>query len=258
MKSISLASLGLLICLAATPVQAQSSMFGSGSVSNRNSAGAMSPSSGFSGFGTGGSGLGGLGGGMGGGGLAGLAGMAGLGGNTGGLGNLAANRGNGGIGTGNQQGGFVGRNANPNQFIGANANTGGNNGMNQGQFQGNQRQGNRGGARSLFSQNGNEFNQNNSAQTQAPILRARQKIAFNYAQNQLHTRQPQLQMKFTKLVQRNEALQNVAIAAENNTVILRGEVSSAADARLAEKLVRLEPGVRAVQNELTYPDQSAE
>jgi hypothetical protein len=245
-----------LSAFAATPVAAQSmSMFGNGSVSNRNSAGMMAPSGGFSGFGTGG-GLGGMGGGLGG------MGGGGMSGGFGGLGNLAGNRGGGagggGFGATNNQGGFVGRNLDPSQFIGANSNTGGNNGMNAaGQFLGNQGQrqgqGNRA-ARGANLPNFNNAERNNSGQNQPTPLRARQKIAFEYPQIQPDARQTRMQTRFSKLVQRNEALRNVSLAADDgNTIVLQGEVASASAARLAEKLVRLEPGVRNVRNELTYP-----
>ncbi len=41
------------------------------------------------------------------------------------------------------------------------------------------------------------------------------------------------------------------VAGEAGAVTLKGEVSSDSDRRKAERLIRLEPGVRSVVNELT-------
>lgn len=216
---------------------------------------------GFGGMG----GLGGMSGGMGGmgggfGGMGGNSGFGGMGNNRGGMG--------GGFGA-NAQGGFVGRNTNPNQFIGMNQNTGGNaQGMNglQSMFGG---QGGNRGLGSLGGRGGNspvlnnfDQNQNNSAQNQQQSLRARQKVAFTYTNPRtisnigIHTH---VQQRFGKLTERNVAMKNVQFATEgSSTVVLRGQVASQSDAKLAEKLVRLEPGVRSVRSELTFPAPSAD
>lgn len=49
---------------------------------------------------------------------------------------------------------------------------------------------------------------------------------------------------------------NVQVITRGNTVILRGTVQDAEEARLIEGMTRLTPGVFAVQNELTYPGSS--
>jgi hypothetical protein len=267
--------------LAASTAMAQSSMFGSGSVSNRNSMGGMtSPSSGFSGMG-GMGGLGGMGGGFGGmgGGFGGMGsgmgggmgnGFGGMGGNSGfgGMGGMGNNRGGTGAGFGNMgnaQGGFVGRNANANQFIGMNQNTGGNGqGMNGLQSLMGGQGGNRGlgglGSRGANpAPNNFDQNQNPQGQSQQPSLRARQKIAFSYPKPRVAGIHTQVQQRFGKLTDRNVAMKNVRFATEGSgTVVLRGQVASQADARLAEKLVRLEPGVKSVRSELTFPAPAVE
>jgi hypothetical protein len=44
---------------------------------------------------------------------------------------------------------------------------------------------------------------------------------------------------------------NIRVVASGQTIILRGRVPNARDRRLAEALIRLEPGVRAIRNEIT-------
>jgi osmotically-inducible protein OsmY len=46
---------------------------------------------------------------------------------------------------------------------------------------------------------------------------------------------------------------NVEAITSGNEVTLRGTVASAEEARLIEGMTRLTPGVRSVNNELTFP-----
>jgi hypothetical protein len=172
--------------------------------------------------------------------------------------NFGANSGmggaNAGMGMGAQgQGGFIGRGAN--QYVGMNAMTGGNM---QGGFNGGGQNflgGNRGG--SGFNQrNGQNFNQNGSQQQQLVPIRAQQRIAFDYPKLATPAMQAQMETRFNKLTIKYPAMRAVAFATDDAGVVtLRGEVKSASAARLAENLVRLEPGVKSVQNELTFPEE---
>ncbi len=243
------------LSLAASPLAAQSnSMFGSNSVSNRGSSASGASGFGGSGFGSqgssfGSSGFGGLGGS---GGLGGLGdgGVGGAGGNRGGTG-----FGNSGSGSGNNQGanqaGFVGRNVNPNQFIGLNTLTGGN----QGQLN-NGRQNLLG---ALGNRNANlsgqqNLNPTNSGQNQPTPLRARQKIAFEYSKPQPAAIHSAVQLRLGKFSSRNALLKNITVSVDDRGVaVLHGDAGSASTARLAENLVRQEPGVKSVRSELTYP-----
>lgn len=56
-----------------------------------------------------------------------------------------------------------------------------------------------------------------------------------------------LQRRLTRL----EPLSSVAVTIEGHQAVLRGLVATAHDRDLAEQLIRLEPGIDAVQNELT-------
>jgi hypothetical protein len=256
-----------LACLIANSAWGQNtSMFGRSSVSNRGSS--MGTGSGFgssfggmSGFGSGGlgsfgGGLGGFGGGMGGFGSTGLGGQ-GFGGMRGGSGFGNQNMGLGGA----AQGGFVGRNTDASQFVGRNANTGGA----QGQFgAGNRntnlnRQNSTGGLGGrnlgLNLDQGLNANQGGAASNQVPMLRAPQRVAFEFTRPQPTSFASNLQKHFNKLTARNEALKNVTLSVEDDgTAVLQGEAASLAAARLAERLVRLEPGVKNVRSELTVPE----
>jgi len=48
---------------------------------------------------------------------------------------------------------------------------------------------------------------------------------------------------------------NITLSMDGGTVVLRGSAATADDARLAENMIRLTPGVREVRNELTFPVQ---
>lgn len=48
---------------------------------------------------------------------------------------------------------------------------------------------------------------------------------------------------------------NIQFQVDGTTVVLRGSVKDAEEARLVEGLVRLTPGVRLIQNQLTFPAQ---
>lgn len=268
----SLATAMAVVALMASPAPAQNSMFPKGAPSGMNMSQLMSQlnsmglggmSGGMGGM-SGGSmsgGLGGMSGGlgsisggsMGGGGMGGMSGGLGGGGvsgnNFGGT-RAGSNFGqNSGMGMGAQgQGNFVGRNAN--QFVGMNAMTGSNmqGGMNGGRqnFLG----GNRGGLNLDGQQN---FNQNGGMQQQVP-LRAQQRIAFEYPRLAHPAMQTQVETRFNKLTTRHPHIQGVKFEADDaGLVVLRGEVKSESAAKLAEKLVRLEPGVKSVRSELTFP-----
>ena len=212
----------------------------------------------------GGGGGGGFGGGGGGGGLGG--GGGGLGGGGGGLGGgLGGGMGgqtgaNGMNGMNNQNGqGFLGRNTNgQQQFLGRNTQAQGQNGMlNQMGGNNNRRAGgNRGG-------NGqNNFNNQQQQQglgvgggaaKQGPQIRPRQKIAFEHTPPHLPTVTTGLETRLNKM----KALKSPNIKLSNEpsgVLVLKGEVASQSAAKLAENIARLEPGVRSVKNELTYPE----
>jgi hypothetical protein len=103
-------------------------------------------------------------------------------------------------------------------------------------------------------QQGNQNGQNGAgSNTQnARAVRPQMVVAFNYASRAPEKTQLSLSTKFSKLANK-EQFKGVEIQMDGSTVILRGEVATDKDIRLATSLARLEPGVRKVQNELTVP-----
>jgi hypothetical protein len=66
----------------------------------------------------------------------------------------------------------------------------------------------------------------------------------------------QLQLELQGVVNRTSMVRqpaNIRVEVAGNTVILRGRVADDDERRLVEGMVRLEPGVHEVRNELTVP-----
>lgn len=247
-----LLSCGLIAatCLSSSVASAQNR----GNTGSGNTGSSAFPSNSSSQFGSGGSsGLGGAGsfGATGGSGLGGQSGSTGFGaqnglgtnGQTGfgGQNQLGANGANGGIlgRNTNQNQGILGRNV-QNQGVGGNNNLGGGRGGG-----GNRRNG-------LDTMNASGGNGGNTNQT--PLVRPRQKVAFDYPQPKTNAIQITLETRLTKLSAKIPGLKGVIVAVEDKgEVVLRGEVGTASESKLAENFLRLEPGVRTVRNELTVP-----
>jgi len=257
-RTYSLYTLATLVAglFIATPATAQSRNNNSNQLDSLNSLFNSLGGGGSSAFGASSSG-GGLGtGGLGGGGQGGN----GFGQGAGGAG--GSGFGNTGLGgAGNQQNqGFIGRNANQNGFIGRTA---------QGQMngQGNTgRQGGRqggGGNRSLdqglLSQLNGGQNGGGGGQQQPAPIRPRLKAAFDYPAANVGAVVSTAQVRFGKLSTRYPQLDQVQVSqADDGTVRLTGTVGSRDTAKLAESLLRMEPGVRKVQNDLDFPPPAPE
>ncbi|WP_010585695.1 BON domain-containing protein [Schlesneria paludicola] len=235
--------------------------FGGGGTGNQSGFGGSGGTGGFGGTGgLGGIGSGGLGGTSGRGGAGGGLG-GGLGGTTNGLGGAGGfgQTGTQGAMNGQQQGqNFLGRNTNTNQFLGRNIQ-----GQGQG-LQGNQNNGNRraGGNGNRNNNNpnnqGNQMNggQNGGGQaSQLPPVRPRQMVGFTYSKPQLAAVSTKLEVRLRKM----SSLTDVNMTVEpTGELVLRGQAASRHDAKLAEDMARMEPGVNVVRNEMTYPDPKPE
>ena len=209
---------------------------------------------GGSGLGGSGTGLGGLGGGLGGAG-GGLGGTSGLGQNTG-LGGLGGQQ-QGQLGQQGQQG-FLGRTPAEQGFLGANTQT------QQGQMGNRQQSG--GNRRAGGNRNGNPMNMANQLQqmgngnqtssgSQLPPIRPRQTLGFVYTTPSIKIVSANLGTRIIK----KPGLENVNLSVDpSGELVLKGEVASIEKAKLAENLVRLEPGVLKIRNELTYPPQPSD
>jgi osmotically-inducible protein OsmY len=149
------------------------------------------------------------------------------------------------------QGGFIGQADNAGRFVG-NQNAGTQSlqatSMSGGQFGGGQF------ASRGQGQGQNGFNQQNnfSNQQNRRTIRPQQKIAFQYPQRAQETIQTRLNTQFERLQTTRPELEGVEIVlAANNEVVLRGQVRTEEDKKLAAMYARMEPGVRSIKNELT-------
>lgn len=150
-----------------------------------------------------------------------------------------------------QDSGFIGRNGDLASFIGAveqgRGNAGGG-GSGQRSFGG-------GGARGLDAGMLNQLNGQNAGTTgpQATI-RPRLQANFTHPAPNLEVVVTQTRARFEALAVRYPHLAGIQMTQlDGGKVVLSGEVASADAAKLAASMVRLEPGVRSVQNDLTYP-----
>lgn len=155
-------------------------------------------------------------------------------------------------GANGNNGGILGRNTNQNQGIlgrnTQNQGAGGNTGLGGGGRGGGGNRGNNG----QNSQNGGGGNGTNANQT--PLVRPRLEIAFDFRLPTPVNIQTTLETRLTKLSVKTPGFKSIVLAIEDKgEVVLRGEVGSASEAKLAETMLRLEPGVRTVRNELTFP-----
>ena len=92
--------------------------------------------------------------------------------------------------------------------------------------------------------------QGNNAEPQAQV-RIRPQISFNYSTRPTPTVNSAIQTQFTRITRRGSDFSNIDFElGDAGVVVLRGTVPSDQTARLAAALVRLEPGVRTVRNEL--------
>lgn len=151
---------------------------------------------------------------------------------------------------GTNQNGFVGGRNQQQQFIGGNQRTGQQ--QNNRQDQQNNRQGN-------FGQNdfNNQNGQGQQAQDPKRAIRPQYRVAFDEPVIPAADIRSALQPQFEFLTQL-PALRGVAYELDTEgVVVLRGSVATPSQRRLAENVVKLEPGVKKVRNELTLNEPAA-
>lgn len=150
---------------------------------------------------------------------------------------------------GNAQNAFIGGRGQQQQFIGGNQRTGQQ--QNNRQQQQNNRQNNNG---------QNDNNQNGQGQqNQDPkrAIRPQFRVAFDELPRPTTEIRSTLQPRFDSLSQ-SPALRGVAYELDaEGVVVLRGIVDTPSQRRLAENVVKLEPGVKKVRNELTLNEPPA-
>ena len=105
-----------------------------------------------------------------------------------------------------------------------------------------------------FGQSGGAF----GGSSQQTILRPVHRIAFRYPQRATTAINTTLQMRFARLAARQPQFRGISVILQGDgEAVLRGTVFSAEDKRLAAHLVRLEPGVRRIRNEITVHSDTA-
>jgi hypothetical protein len=224
-------------------VHAQGSSLFSGSGVTKGGTGGISGALGGTGFGslTGG-GTGGLG-------------ASGAGGLGGALGSLTGNRGAtgagatgmGAMGAAGANSGFVGR---TNTAMAGNSRAG-------------QNAGNTGGARPTSRGGaGMDANQNQSnlanagAVKKSSSIRPRQRVAFDFNPKSSAKVATTISTRLDRISLKNPSLKQVTVAVAGNQIVLTGKVKTPEQSRLAENLLRLEPGVRSIRNELEIEQAS--
>ena len=136
-------------------------------------------------------------------------------------------------------------------------------GRNNATFAGNSRAGQvgagaGGGATRNFSRGGNsganDFRNsdfaNGGKERKTSQVRPRQRVAFDYNVKSTAVVAASATTRLGRITLKNPTLLGVDVAVQDNQIVLRGKVKTPEQARLAENLVRLEPGVRSVRNEL--------
>lgn len=155
------------------------------------------------------------------------------------------------------QNGFIGG-RNSQTFIGGNQRTGQQNQQQQQQNQFGSRN-NRGRQNQGFDPNDpNGMNRQGQGQDQDSrrSIRPQQKVAFEVPKVSNETLNTTLNTRFERIT-RQPALRSVTVDLDDEgVVVLRGEVATPAQKQLAANMVRLEPGVRKVRNELTVGEQA--
>jgi hypothetical protein len=147
-------------------------------------------------------------------------------------------------------GGFVGRGNPRGRFIGARQSTSQGGEASAVRRGGQQRPG---GVRAIGSENAQGSAENlRAAGSSQRAIRARERIAFDYTVPRPTAIKAALVAQFVVLAKRYPAFADIdAHTTANGQVTLRGKVPSDDDRRLIELIVRMQPGVRSVQNELT-------
>jgi osmotically-inducible protein OsmY len=152
----------------------------------------------------------------------------------------------------NQQNGMVGA-RNTQQFLGANQRNA-QQGLQQQQNQFGNRN-NRGRQNQNDPNDPNGMNQQGQDQDSRRSIRPQQKVAFEVPESSREDLHTTLNTRFER-VTRQPALRGVSVELDaEGVVVLRGEVATPAQRQLAANMVRLEPGVRKVRNELTLAEK---
>ncbi|MFM9965979.1 MAG: BON domain-containing protein [Planctomycetaceae bacterium] len=149
------------------------------------------------------------------------------------------------------QNGFLGQGNNQQNFVGRN--------QPQNNSQDRQNNNNNRGGQGNFGQNDPNNQNGQGQQNQDPkrAIRPQLKVAFETSPRPTSEIRSTLQPRFETL-SRTPALRGVSYELDaEGVVVLRGSVETPSQKRLAENVVKLEPGVKKVRNELTLNEPAA-
>jgi hypothetical protein len=101
---------------------------------------------------------------------------------------------------------------------------------------------------------GNNFQPQNQPQTssltRSSTIRPRQRLGFEVAARPTEKIVSTISTRIDKIALKKPALKQVNVELRGEQIVLSGKVKSINDSKLAENLLRLEPGVRSIRNEL--------
>jgi osmotically-inducible protein OsmY len=101
---------------------------------------------------------------------------------------------------------------------------------------------------------GNNFQSQNQPQansmTRSSSIRPRQRLGFDVTPRPAERIVSTVSTRIDKIALKKPALKLVNVELKGDEIVLSGKVKSINDSKLAENLLRLEPGVRTIRNEL--------
>lgn len=158
-----------------------------------------------------------------------------------------------------------GMGANP--FGTTGANNSGMVGRNSGAFAGNSQAGqtgaNAGRATRNFGNGGNAGQRGNNGRDNSPperttsMIRPRQRVAFEFDAKTPVAVATKMTTRMVKISRKNPSLKGVEIKVDGEDIVLTGKVKTAEQSRLAAILLRQEPGVKSIRNELVVEQPTA-
>lgn len=103
---------------------------------------------------------------------------------------------------------------------------------------------------SSFNPQGSDFGGNATNEKRTSSIRPRQKIAFDYTPKSPVVVASTLTTRLGQIEKINPRLKGINIQVFGSEIVMTGTVEKAADKKLAETIMRMEPGVRTIRNDL--------
>ena len=114
----------------------------------------------------------------------------------------------------------------------------------------------RGQNRNTANRGGQGQNQGQANNQQQRTVRPQLIVAFSAPRPSTEVLSDRIASRLTK-IGKQKGYEGVTVEVDGRTATLRGEVDSAEAKRMASMLVKLEPGIRSVQNEITVRESAA-